>query len=93
MPQEQDKVVRITISNGLPIPDQDPVIARKDNQKVRWTAAFDFQIDIDGYTDVNYTSGGGEYRCTTGTFAEIRTYKYSITANGVTNDPDLEIRP
>ena len=96
MPQEQpDKVVRITMQNGLPVPDQDPVEVKKDNQKVRWCADFNFQIAIVGYTNVNYGSGGGDcaYRCTTGTFADIKQYKYSITANGVTNDPNLDIKP
>lgn len=93
MQEQPDKVVRITMQNGLPIPDQDPVECKKDNQKVRWSADFDFQIDINGYTNVTYTNGGGEYRCTTGTFAEITNYKYSITANGITNDPNLDIKP
>jgi len=94
MPQEQsEKVVRITMSSGLPVPDQDPVQIKKDNQKVRWSADFDFTIDVDGYTDLTYANGSGDYRCTTGTFAEIRNYKYSITANGVTNDPNLDIKP
>jgi len=96
MPQEQpDKVVRITMQNGLPVPDQDPVQVKKDKQKVRWCADFDFRIDITGYNDVNYQPGSGDcaYRCTTGTFSSITNYKYSITANGVTNDPELEIKP
>ncbi|MGZ8708802.1 MAG: hypothetical protein ACXW2P_04605 [Thermoanaerobaculia bacterium] len=95
MPQEQpDKVVSITMRNGLPVPDQDPVVVKKDTQKVRWNAAFPFEIDIEGYKDVKYGSNGNsDYRCTTGTFAEIRKYKYSITANGVTNDPDIDIKP
>jgi len=94
MQQEQsEKAVRITMQNGLPVPDQDPIEVKKDNQKVRWYADFDFQIDVDGYTDMKYANGGGDYRCTTGTFSEIRKYKYSITANGVTNDPDLDVKP
>jgi hypothetical protein len=95
MSQEQpEKVVRITMRDGLPVPDQDPVEVKKDNQKVRWCADFDFRIDVDGYKDMKYASGGHPaYRCTTGTFPEITKYKYSITANGVTNDPDLVIRP
>lgn len=93
---QPDKVVRITMRNGLPVPDQDPVEVKKDNQKVRWCADFDFQIAIDGYNDVNYSPGtGGDcaYRCMTGTFPEIKKYKYSITANGITNDPGLDIKP
>lgn len=94
MSQEQpEKVVRITMQNGLPVPDQDPIEVKKDNQKVRWYADFDFKIDVDGYKDMKYSNGGGGYRCTTGTFSEIRKYKYSITANGVTNDPDLDVKP
>ena len=93
MQEQPEKVVRITMQDGLPMPDQDPVEVKKDNQKVRWYAAFDFQIDIDGYKDVKYTGGGGDYRATTGTFAEIKRYKYSITANGSTNDPNLDIKP
>jgi hypothetical protein len=94
MSQEQpEKVVRITMSNGLPVPDQDPIQVKKGNQKVRWAADFEFQIEVDGYSDMKYTNGGAEYRCTTGTFADIRKYKYSITANGVTNDPELDIKP
>jgi hypothetical protein len=94
MQQEQpEKVVRITMQKGLPVPDQDPIVLKKDNQKVRWCADFDFKIDVDGYTNMKYTNGGSEHRCTSGTFGEIRKYKYSITANGVTNDPDIDIKP
>ncbi len=95
MPQEQpDKVVSITMRNGLPVPDQDPIVVKKDNQKVRWSAEFPFEIDIVGYKDVKYGANGNkDYCCTTGTFAEIKKYKYSITANGVTNDPDIDIKP
>lgn len=91
---QPEKVVNISMSNGLPVPDQDPVVVVKDNQKVRWCADFDFRITVDGYTDMKYTSGGDPaYRCTTGTFPDVKKYKYSITANGVTNDPELDIRP
>ena len=94
MPQEQsEKAVRITMQKGLPVPDQDPIEVKKDNQKVRWYADFEFQIDVEGYTNLKHANGGGGYRCTTGTFAEIRKYKYSITANGITNDPGLDIKP
>lgn len=93
---QPDKVVRITLdASGLPVPDQDPIEVKKDNQKIRWCADFEFQIDVEGYDDLKYTTGGSDcpFRCTTGTFPEIRTYKYSITANGKTNDPDIDIKP
>lgn len=93
MQEQSEKSVRITMQNGLPVPDHDPIEVKKDNQKVRWYADFEFKIDVDGYTNLNHANGGGNYRCTTGTFSEIRQYKYSITANGITNDPGLDIKP
>ena len=95
MPQDQpDKVVSITLNaSGLPVPDQDPVPVRKGSQKVRWSAGFPFTIDIENYSDVQYSSGGGTHTCKTGYFADVKPYKYSITSNGVTNDPTLDIQP
>ena len=96
MPNGQpDKVVNITMSNGLPVPDQDPIVVKKDNQKIRWCAEFEFQITVEEYSDLNYATGSGDcaFRCTTGTFPDVRKYKYAITANGVTNDPELDVRP
>jgi hypothetical protein len=97
MPNDNEKVVRITLNgSGLPVPDQDPIVVKKDSQKIRWCADFEFQIEMDGYTDLKYASGGGSdcaFRCTTGTFKDVRTYKYAITANGQTNDPEVDVRP
>jgi hypothetical protein len=95
MPDQPDKVVRITMQNGLPVPDVDPVEVKRGNQKVRWCADFDSQITVDGYEDLNYSSGGAQctFACKTGTFPEVRTYKYTISANGVDNDPGLDIKP
>lgn len=92
---QPDKVVRITLTDkGLPIPDQDPIQIRKDNQKIRWCADFDFRIEIDGYSDVKSGGVNGfRFGVTSGKFNEIRKYKYSIIANGVTNDPDIDIKP
>ncbi len=93
---QPDKVVRLTINeSGLAVPDQDPIRVKKDNQKIRWCADFDFQIEIDGYSDVHYGSGGSEcpHRCATGTFQNVGRYKYSITANGKTNDPEVDVFP
>lgn len=93
---QSDKVVRITMSNGLPVPDQDPVQVKKDNQKVRWCADFEFQITIVGYTDLKFGNGGASdcaFTCKTGTFSDLKTYKYTISANGVDNDPSLEVKP
>jgi hypothetical protein len=91
---QPDKVVRISINaKGMPVPDQDPVQVKKGNQKVKWYASFPFTIDIDGYGDLSYGSDSDGPHCKTGYFGEEKRYKYSITANGVTNDPDLDIRP
>lgn len=94
MADQPEKVVRITINSaGMPVPDQDPVPVKKDNQKVRWTADFDFRITVDGYSDMQYSNGGGSYNCKTGYFTSERQYKYTISANGVDNDPVLDIKP
>ncbi|HEU4889749.1 MAG TPA: hypothetical protein VFV49_17830 [Thermoanaerobaculia bacterium] len=90
---ESEKVVRITMKDGLPVPDQDPVVVKKDNQKVRWAADFDFRITVDGYSDVRHTNGGGQYHAQTGAFGTIKQYKYTISAGGVDNDPVLDIQP
>ena len=94
MADQPDKVVQITLNNrGIPVPDQDPVPVKKDNQKVRWTADFDFRITVDGYGDMNYSNGSGKYDCKSGYFTSERQYKYTISANGVDNDPTLDIKP
>jgi hypothetical protein len=93
---QPDKVVRISLnSQGLPVPDQDPVQVKKSEQKLKWSASFPFTINIDGYADVKYGSGDddGAHNCKTGYFHEERKHKYSITANGVTNDPEVDIKP
>jgi hypothetical protein len=91
---QSDKVVRVTKNgSGVPVPDQDPVPIKKDNQRVRWSADFDFDIRIDGYSDVQKTSVNGEWRVTSGTFADIKRYKYTIIANGVENDPEVDVLP
>lgn len=87
---DEDKVVRVSLDpTGLPIPDQDPVPVRKNKQKVRWTADFDFRITVEGYDDVKCS--GNE--CKTGVFSREGTYKYTIHANGQDNDPSLDVRP
>lgn len=95
MPQDHpDKVVRLSLNAaGLAVPDQDPVQVKKDNQKVRWAADFPFTIEIDGYSDVQHGNGNGAHHCKTGYFRDVMKYKYSITANGKTNDPELDIQP
>jgi hypothetical protein len=95
MNEKPDKVVRITMQDGLPVPDQDPIQVKKDQQKIRFCADFQFEITIPGYTDIKYSSGGSDCRFSakTGFFGEIKQYKYSITANRVVNDPIIDIQP
>jgi hypothetical protein len=93
MPAEQpDKVVRITMQNGMPVPDQDPVDVKKNDQKLRWIADFDFRITIEGYTNLQY-SNGAQFTCKTGNFPTETRYKYTISANGVDNDPSIDVKP
>lgn len=90
--EQPDKVVRITMQNGIPVPDQDPIQVKKDGQKLRWAADFDFRITIDGYTDLKY-SNGADFTCKTGSFSTEKQYKYTISANGVDNDPTIDVKP
>ena len=88
----EDKVVHIIMQNGIPVPDQDPVTVKQNDQKLRWTADFDFRITIDGYTNLTYTNGVG-YNCKTGIFPTETQYKYTISANGIDNDPSIDVKP
>jgi hypothetical protein len=92
---QSEKVVRITMAGGLPVPDQDPVVVKKDTQKVRWCADFDFRITVDGYSDIKHSSAGTDcdFQAKSGAFNTIKQYKYTISANGVDNDPLLDIKP
>lgn len=90
-----EKVVTITLdSSGLPVPDLDPIQVKKDKQKIKWCADFRFTVSVEGYPDVRYGKGSGcAYSAKTGYFKTIKTYKYSITANGLTNDPGIDVQP
>lgn len=93
---QSEKVVRVTLNgSGLPVPDQDPVEVKKDNQRVRWCADFDFDIRVDEYSDVQKLPGNGDcaFRVMSGTFSEIKRYKYTIIANGQENDPGVDVKP
>lgn len=95
MPQP-DQVVRLSLNlAGLPVPDRDPVPVKMNQQRVKWCADFPFSIDIEDHSDLSYGPGDhdGPHNCKTGFFKEKRKHKYSITANGKTNDPDLDILP
>ena len=93
----QDKVITITLDgSGMPQPSEQTAQVKKDNQKVRFCAAFDFRITIEGYPNISYGTGGSpgcEYRATTGTFSDVKQYKYTIHANGHDNDPYLDVKP
>jgi hypothetical protein len=94
--QEPDQVVHITLDKkGLPVPDVDPIPVKKGRQKIEWCADFDFSIDVDGYNDVQHGPGSRAFGAKTGHFmgAPGTKHKYSITANGVTNDPEIDVKP
>ena len=80
-----EKIVRITLdSSGLPVPDEDPVVLYV-GDSVSWTAPFSFAIRIPEFPELHGTE--------TVVLFEPGTYKYSITANGRTNDPEIEVLP
>jgi hypothetical protein len=90
-----DKTVNLRLNDqGLAVPDQDPVTVERNQQKIKWCAPFEFQIQIEGYDDVKYKNGSGNcaYEAKTGYFPGQR-YKYSIIANGKTNDPEIVVQP
>ena len=91
--EHPEKVVRITMKDGMPIPDQDPIVLKKGTQRLRFAADFDFRITIEDYNDVNYANGGKEFHCRTGKFDRERSHKYTISANGVDNDPSIDVKP
>lgn len=92
--EQAEKVVTITMQNGLPVASPDPVQVKKNEQKVKWCSEFEFKIDING-VGVHYSSGGGgcAFQAKSDKFSQEKTYKYSITANGVTNDPEVDVKP
>jgi hypothetical protein len=91
---EPEKVVRITMRDGIPVPEQDPIVLKQGNQRLKWSADFEFRITIEDYADLQYSDGGARrFHCKTGLFNQPRTHKYTISANGVDNDPVLDIQP
>ena len=87
---DEDKVVQVSLDDtGLPVPDQDPVRVKKDKQKIRWTAPFDFSITVEGYDEIKCS--GRE--CKSGVFTQETVYKYTIHANGRDNDPSIDVKP
>lgn len=94
MTSPSDKSVRVSLdSTGLPIATPDPVEVKKDREKIRWTADFEFRIVVEDYDDIKCSSSGGTFECKSGVFHEVRPHKYSIIANGRENDPMIDIKP
>ena|SRR5687767_379859 len=95
---DPDKVVRITLDgSGMPVPDENRVKIRKDTQKVKWCADFQFTIEMADAAALPSSPGDGG--CAHGAksrfFGEAvgTVIKYSIRANGRLNDPEIEIQP
>jgi hypothetical protein len=95
MADEPDKVVNITMQKGLPVPNPDPVPVKLGCQRITWAADFNFRISIQDHDDVSYPRGAsmGTFLAKSGTFSEVRNHKYTIVANGVENDPGIEVKP
>lgn len=94
MAGETEKVVRIIMRDGIPVPEQDPIELRKGLQRLKWSADFQFSISIEDYDELTYSDNDARrYHCRTGMFPQVRTHKYTISANGVDNDPVLDIKP
>ena len=88
-----EKSVRISLNgSGSPVPESDPIEVTKNNQKIRWYADFPFTVAVEGYSDVSHGNSNG-YFAKTGYFSSEQTYKYSISANGVVNDPEIIVKP
>ncbi|HJQ35554.1 MAG TPA: hypothetical protein VKB93_00300 [Thermoanaerobaculia bacterium] len=78
-----EKIVHITLDvSGMPVPDEDPVVLRV-GDGVSWTAPFSFTIAIPDFPELHGTE--------TVVLYDAGTYKYSITANGRTNDPEIVV--
>jgi hypothetical protein len=88
-----DKKVTISMQHGMPVPDKDPIEVEKDNQKVKWEAGFEFKITVEDYDDIKYSQSGSTYQAKSGAFGTIKQYKYTISANGVDNDPTIDVKP
>ena len=92
--EHPDKEITIRMRDGKPQPDDDPVVVHKDKQKIRWTADFDFRITIEDYDKVKHSNGGGtSYEAKTDVFSDNRQHKYTISANGIDNDPTIDVQP
>lgn len=91
-----DKNVGLSLNaEGYAVPDQDPIPVLRGQQKIKWSATFDFRIEIENYDgDVQYKSnnGNGSFEAKSGYFSG-KNYKYSIVANGKTNDPEIVVEP
>ena len=94
MAAEPEKVVRIMMRDGMPVPEQDPIELKQGMQRLKWSADFEFRITIEDYDELQYSDGDARrYHCRTGLFPTVRSHKYTISANGVDNDPSIDIKP
>jgi hypothetical protein len=97
MPELPDKRVNLSLNaDGFAVPDQDPIPVQRGQQKIKWSAPFEFRIEIDGYDgEVKHqrpNGGVSSHEAKTGYFSGKR-HKYSIIANGKTNDPEILVEP
>jgi hypothetical protein len=91
-----DKTVNLTLNaDGCAVPDQDPIPVMRGQQKIKWSAPFEFQIEIENYDgSVQYKTNNGNrsFEAKSGYFSG-KHHKYSIIAEGKTNDPEIVVEP
>ena len=92
-----DREVELRLNaEGYAVPSQDPIKVMRGQQKVKWSAPFEFRIEIDGYEgEIKHKAANGSdpsHEAKTGYFGG-KHHKYSIIANGKTNDPEIVVEP
>lgn len=74
-----------------------PTVTIKGGETVTWVSDIDFAIHLPApYTNPNVNPGGGRFSGTSAPFpgkSQKYTVHYTVTANGQSHDPDIDIIP
>jgi len=91
-----DKSVSVTIDATIAV-NPDPVVLRKNQDKAKWINDDGTQFAIvlpSGFDPPTCGAQGSKYVCTSKTFGEVGTIKYTVTSPGKPDlDPDMDIVP
>ena len=89
-----EKKVTVTVASGQISVDPSSVQVKKAQDNVKWVCdTSQFTVNLPGYT-VNYHQDGNKYVGVSGTFPNVGTIKYDVSAPGAeTLDPDVDIIP